>query len=176
MFPLVGITVVGFVEDQPLQWLQNQLSKQRLGIHWQLFIGLFFGGLSGFLAWRIIRFPFMRSVREKYGTLLQNLELNTFDIILVSFCAGVGEELLFRGIIQPYLGIWITAIIFVAIHGYLNPMDWRISVYGMFMTLIIAAIGYFAKDFGIITAITAHFTIDLVLLLYTTHVNLDESD
>jgi membrane protease YdiL (CAAX protease family) len=176
IFPLVGLTIVGFVEENPNEWIQQRLDRERLEIHWQLLIGLFFGALSGFLGWRIIRLPFMKSVRQKYGSLLQQLKLNWVDIIFISFCAGVGEELLFRGAIQPYLGIWVTAIIFVAIHGYLNPMDWRISVYGIFMTAIIAALGYFAQDFGILTAITAHFAIDVVLLFYTTKVDLDESD
>lgn len=176
IFPLVGLTIVGVVEDNPTEWLQKRLDRERLAVHWQVLIGLLFGALSGFLGWQIIRLPFMESVRNKYGSILQKLNLNFFDILFISFCAGVGEELLFRGAIQPYLGIWVTAILFVAIHGYLNPMDLKITVYGIFMTAIIAALGYFAQDFGILTAIVAHFAIDVVLLLYSTQTNLNESD
>ena len=78
--------------------------------------------------------------------------------------AGFGEEILFRACIQQYWGIWITAIFFVAIHGYLNPKDWRLSIYGLFMTFIIVIIGYMYQFFGLWSAIFAHFAIDLYLL------------
>ncbi|MAX81009.1 MAG: CPBP family intramembrane metalloprotease [Crocinitomicaceae bacterium] len=172
LFPLIGITIIGFVEDNP--WAYE--IPFQLGWHFQTIIGLVFGVLAGFLAWRMIRLPFMTPVRAKYGVLIHQLGLSTFDIFFISFCAGVGEELLFRGALQTYLGIWPTAIFFVAIHGYLNPMDWRISVYGILMTLIIAILGYFTADFGILTSIVAHFAIDVVLLFYLTKSNPDETD
>ena len=75
----------------------------------------------------------------------------------------MGEELLFRGAIQYWLGIWLTAILFVAIHGYLNPKNWKLSIYGVFMTFAIVGIGYFFEYFGIITAMSAHFMIDVYL-------------
>jgi membrane protease YdiL (CAAX protease family) len=108
----------------------------------------------------------MRPIRKKYAPLIQNLKLSTTAIVLLSFCAGFGEELLFRGALQPLLGIWITAIIFVAIHGYLNPRDWRLSVYGTVMTLIIVVLGYMTEVWGIFTACAAHMAIDIVLFKY----------
>lgn len=88
-------------------------------------------------------------------------------IIFVSLCAGIGEEIFFRGIIQPYLGIVVTAIIFVAIHGYLNPKNLKITVYGVYMVFAIMLLGYLTDKFGLITAITAHTVIDVVLLIKT---------
>ncbi|MBK7566807.1 MAG: CPBP family intramembrane metalloprotease [Bacteroidetes bacterium] len=43
-------------------------------------------------------------------------------MLFLSFCAGVGEELLFRGAIQPWLGIWLTALLFI-FYTDLNPKD-----------------------------------------------------
>lgn len=53
---------------------------------------------------------------------------------------------------------------FVAIHGYLNPLNWKISVYGIIMIGFIAALGYLFKTAGIIAAITAHSVFDAILL------------
>lgn len=106
----------------------------------------------------------MEPVRNKYSNLIGSFELKPAHIIYISLCAGIGEEILFRGVIQPFLGIWITAILFVAIHGYLNPKNWRLIIYGVYLTLVIVVVGWQAKHFGLISAIAAHTVIDIVLL------------
>jgi len=42
--------------------------------------------------------------------------LSGTDIALVALLSGLSEELFFRGAMQPVLGIWITSIIFGALH------------------------------------------------------------
>jgi membrane protease YdiL (CAAX protease family) len=98
--------------------------------------------------------------------LIAKFGLGWNEILFVSFCAGFGEELLFRGSLQYLLGIWTTAIIFVALHGYINPRDWRISVYGLFMTLAIASLGYATEHIGIWSAVVAHTIIDIILFRF----------
>lgn len=160
-FPLVGLIITWIVEGHPF----NFELKQESNFLYQILLGLLAGTVSALLAWRIIQFDFLASTREKYGSMIRQFDMNIIDIIFLSICAGVGEELLFRGVIQPYLGIWITSILFVAIHGYLNPMDWKISIYGVFMTVVIIGISYMNDYLGITSAIVAHFTIDVILLL-----------
>ncbi|KAB1064341.1 CPBP family intramembrane glutamic endopeptidase [Salibacter halophilus] len=158
-FPLVGITIVGFVEDQPrsFPWSFEQ------SWYMQLLIGAIIGVIAGFGAWRITLTKFMSDILNRYGKLVKSFKMNTWDSLFMSLCAGIGEEILFRGVIQHYWGIWLTAIFFVAIHGYLNPRDWRISIYGAYMTLVIAGIGYLYEYSGIVAAATAHAAIDFVL-------------
>lgn len=108
--------------------------------------------------------PWMGRVHHQYARLIHQFNLNNSDILFISCCAGIGEEILFRGAIQPYLGVLLTAIFFVAIHGYLNPKDWRISVYGIFMTAGIAGLGFLAETNGLLVAIVAHTIIDIYLL------------
>ncbi len=127
-------------------------------------IGLLYGLIASFAAWGLIRMPFMEPVEAKYRTLIGSIRIGWGDILFLSICAGVGEELLFRGGIQPHLGVWPTAILFVALHGYLNPMDWRVSVYGAFMTVAIAIIGKLYIHVGAVSAFVAHAVIDVVLL------------
>lgn len=86
------------------------------------------------------------------------------EIIFISFCAGVGEEILFRVGIQHFLGIWPTAFLFVLLHGYFSISDWRVSLYGVFMTIASAGFGYLYLNYGIGSAMFAHFLIDLIIL------------
>jgi membrane protease YdiL (CAAX protease family) len=81
----------------------------------------------------------------------------------------VGEEFLFRGVIQSYWGIWITAIFFVAIHGYLDPRDKKMMTYGLTMTVIIGILGYMNTYLGLIAPMAAHMAIDVVLLYKLTN-------
>ena len=83
---------------------------------------------------------------------------------MISFCAGVGEELLFRGALQYWLGVPLTAIGFVALHGYLNPRDARVSVYGIYLVLCMFAYGLLAERMGLLPAMIAHVLFDVVLL------------
>lgn len=163
-FPLIGWGILYFFRENPWQIIFRSSSP----ILYQLLIGLISGTFLGFGARWIITRPFLNKVGIKYARIIQNFGISTTGIWFVSFCAGFGEELLFRGAIQPLAGIWITAIVFVAIHGYLDPRDWKISAYGLFMTLAIAALGYLTEYFGIWTAATAHMMIDVVLFYYLT--------
>jgi len=86
------------------------------------------------------------------------------EIIFISFCAGVGEEILFRVGIQHFLGIWPTAFLFVLLHGYFSLKDWRVTIYGVFMTIASAGFGYLYLRYGIASAMFAHFLIDLIIL------------
>lgn len=131
---------------------------------YQLALGIAYGLLVAMIGWQIIKLPFQRQTRYKYASLIQNLNLKFSDIILVSFCAGIGEELFFRGGIQPLAGVWVTSIIFVALHGYLNPFNWKLSIYGIYMTLVIAGIGYLKIHYGLASSMIAHTIIDIYLL------------
>jgi uncharacterized protein len=129
----------------------------------QILVGTIYGSLSAFLALFIISRSFFKEKKKYYYQKISGLKLNYGTIIFLSFCAGIGEEIFFRGGIQPLLGIWPTSILFVLLHGYLNPFNWRISIYGIFMVIVIAGFGYLFETIGIITAIIAHTIFDFIL-------------
>ena len=62
------------------------------------------------------------------------------------------------------MGITITAVLFVAIHGYLDPRNWRISIYGLVLTAMMIALGWMAEHQGLLAPMAAHTMIDVVLL------------
>ncbi len=130
----------------------------------QLTAGALAGMAMGGVAWWLVRRPFLAAVLNRYATLIGPLMPHRGQRLLVSLCAGVGEELFFRGALQYWWGIVPTAVFFVAIHGYLDPRDWRISVYGLVMTLLVIGLGAMADAFGLLAPMLAHTLIDVVLL------------
>lgn len=161
-FPVIGITLIGFLEDDPWSFDFNWLTP--IYFPYQVLIGLVVGLLAGLLAWWMINRPQLKEIKMKYGILIHQFKLSIWEILFLSFSAGVGEEFLFRGVIQPYWGVWITAIFFVAIHGYLDPRDKKMMSYGLLMTVIIGILGYMKIYFGLMAPMAAHFAIDVVLL------------
>jgi len=106
--------------------------------------------------------------------IVKGMNLTILDCFFLSICAGVGEELLFRSGIQFYLGPIITSILFVAIHGYLNPRNWRMSLYGLIVLPFILLIAYAFEEFGLWLCIFAHFSYDLVLFIIISRENKKE--
>ncbi len=158
-FPALGFLFAYFINNQSIHVLLDLESNIIENVLAGTLIGL--GG--GLIARFIINLAFMRPVLRKYSSIFGDIKLSWFDIVFVSLCAGFGEEIFFRGAIQYQLGVWLTAIIFVAIHGYLNPYDWRVSTYGAIMTLIIAGLGYATIHIGLLSACIAHTIIDIIL-------------
>lgn len=164
------ITLFGF---SILAWAILSIFSPEINIHELVYRGkalpiqLFHGLIYGVAAFLIIN-VFIKS--QALGDLNDMVDgfakkLNIIQIIFISFAAGFGEELLFRITLQYYFDIWPTAIFFVMIHGYLNFMDIKLFSYGVVMTIISAGFGYLTVQYGIASAIMAHFVIDLVILL-----------
>lgn len=165
LFTLVGFSLLGYwIAYYFLDMAFVDMLKGDATLFFQILAGIVYGIATALVGWQIVKSHLLKPVRKFFVSLIQSLNLSPLEIVFISICAGVGEEILFRGAIQPLLGIWLTAIFFVAIHGYLNPMKWRLMIYGIYMTLIIAGIGYLKIHMGLITAITAHIFIDIVLL------------
>ena len=51
----------------------------------------------------------------------------------------------------------------MAIHGYLNPWNWKFSLYGLLILPFVLLLSYGYELFGLWFAIMAHFAYDAVL-------------
>lgn len=131
---------------------------------WHVVSGLLAGIAISAGAWFLITRPFLAPVRHKYADLIGPLMGSPWAQLGVSVCAGVGEELFFRGALQYWLGIPLTAIGFVALHGYLHPRDVRISAYGIYLTVAMCGLGWLAEQVGLLGPMIAHTLIDVFLL------------
>ena len=68
---------------------------------------------SGILLYRLL--PVLRRLSEELAPLLVD-GTRRRDLVLVSVMSGVGEEVFFRGALQPEIGIVLTSILFGALH------------------------------------------------------------
>jgi membrane protease YdiL (CAAX protease family) len=158
-FGIGGILIIELLQDQRI----SQVLGKGFSFPYQLAIGVLTGSLAAGIALFVISRKFFQKEKAFYYGLISKLDLNLVGIIFLSLCAGIGEELFFRAGIQHFLGIWRTSVFFVFLHGYLNPKNIRISIYGLAMVGIIGSFGYLFKYIGIFSAIAAHAVFDMVL-------------
>ncbi|WP_019037097.1 CPBP family intramembrane glutamic endopeptidase [Psychroflexus tropicus] len=141
--------------------------------------GLGFGGLAALLGFLLLKLSFLKETSTFYASLFKDIELHWTDIFFYSFCAGVGEEILFRGALQPLMGLWVAAILFVLLHGYISLKDWKKSIYGFFLILVSAGFGYLTLYFDLYAAMAAHFIFDVIMffkLKKDAHLSPSEND
>lgn len=132
----------------------------------QLAIGTAAGILASLIIkWAASRKPVAGVLRDFYIVReIADTRFTTLDRIQLSLFAGVGEELLFRGAVQPLLGIWVTSILFVAIHGYFKfrkPGHW---LFGILMFGLSMLLGLLFQHVGLIAAMCAHAVYDVLML------------
>lgn len=161
LFPIPTAVYLIFVEGQ--SWLS--FLKWDEILQPQTILGINLGIAYAFLSLLFMGAPVFDPLPNRIENMVRRMNLTVRDAIFLSFCAGVGEELLFRTGIQPFLGVPITSVLFVAIHGYLNPWNWRMSLYGLIVLPFILLIGYGFETFGQWFSIGAHFSYDLILFL-----------
>lgn len=172
VFGGLGAVIIPFVRKVSVMEFISGIEK-----HWlQVVIGIGFGFVSAKASWQIVELPLLAKTKFFFVRLIKPLQLSTLEIIFISICAGVGEELFFRGAIQPLLGIWMTSILFVLLHGYLNPFNMPMTYYGIYMVLVIGVLGLMTEHFGILTAMIAHTIIDVMLLTELSRASLPDEE
>jgi membrane protease YdiL (CAAX protease family) len=77
--------------------------------------------------------PDQAEVMDELNELLLGNMDSVGDWLLLALAAGIGEEILFRGALQPVLGIGVTSLLFAIVHT-----QYGISI----ATLLIFVVGY----------------------------------
>ena len=162
LFPIPGYLIVYFTKNSSFLEFIDVQSYSIIN----LVLGLELGVVYGFISYLFIKAPFFEKLPNRIDHLVQQMELKVSHGIFLSLCAGIGEELLFRGGIQPVLGPFVTSILFVGLHGYLNPLNLRFSVYGLIVLPFIFLISYGLEPFGLLFCIGAHFSYDAILFTF----------
>lgn len=159
IFPIPTVAWFYFFNDQSL----STIFQTENFTAYPIIVGTLIGALYAYLASFVMESDVFDRSGINVEKIVRSMNLNLWDCIFISLCAGIGEELLFRSGVQYYLGpIW-TSIIFVAIHGYLNPRNWRVSIYGLIVLPFILVISYGFYEFGLWFSIAAHAAYDFVL-------------
>jgi membrane protease YdiL (CAAX protease family) len=113
------------------------------------------------------RYPSFGSFRYLRDNVVKPLadELNIVTALIISFCAGFGEELFFRGLVQAELGIIISALLFALLH--FGTAVRRFAL----VAIVYFVIGlYFSQitleGHGLWVPIITHFFYDFTILIY----------
>jgi len=84
--------------------------------------------------------------------------ITPFGVIALSVTAGVGEELTFRGVLQPRLGVFLANLLFANVHA------WQYGSDGLAMVFFVGLVlGILRKRTNTLTAVIVHGTYDLGL-------------
>ncbi len=147
--PEILIPAVG----QPVRW----------GLDASVGIGL---GLLIVLLSRLLtaRFAWAAVLTEEFRLLLGPLSRR--EVLLIALLSGTAEELLFRGLLQPALGLWIAAAIFGLLHIGPNRrfIPWTVMAFGAGLVFG----GTFAWTGNLLAPVVAHVTINYLNLRYLT--------
>lgn len=108
------------------------------------------------------RFGWARLLHSNFRGLLG--PLTGREIVILALASSIGEEMLFRGALQPWIGIWPQAVIFALLH--IGPgvrfLPWTLSA-----LVLGVAFGYLFQETGDLGGpIVAHFTINYLNLQY----------
>ncbi len=134
---------------------------------WQLAAGPALGAALGLAVVALTRvatrhFQWARELHASFHDLLGPLTAR--EIVILALASSIGEELLFRGALLPWLGVWIQAAVFAVLH--IGPgkrfLPWTASAFGLGV-----AFGLLAAWTGNLGGpIAAHFAINFLNLRY----------
>ena len=90
-------------------------------------------------------------------------QISAWDVAIISIAAGVGEEMLFRGVLQPEVGLVPASAIF----GLLHTGGSGTMAFGIWVAVMGAALGGLAVwSDGLIAPIVAHAAYDAAAMTY----------
>jgi membrane protease YdiL (CAAX protease family) len=87
-----------------------------------------------------------------------------FGALLIGVSAGIGEELFFRGALQPKFGIVLTALCFALLHTNYGFSFVTLGVFGMGVVF-----GLQRKRYGTISPMITHGLVNLIAVLIQTY-------
>ena len=110
--------------------------------------------------------PMMRLVDELLVPAFSRWTLG--ELLLVSLLAGVGEELLFRGVLQPALagplGPWWALLAAALVFGVVHALSVSYAVFATLMGLWLGAL--WTASGNLVVPIVAHAAYDFLTLVY----------
>ncbi len=159
---LIAWFMITRIQNRP--FLPGLIEGQDISL--QVLLGILYGFAAGlFCLFLLLTAPVFKDLRRLFVGIINGAGLNASAIILISTLAGISEELLFRAGLQPLIGLWWSSALFIALHGYFNPRNWRVTLYGLLMFALSIGLGLMYQWLGLLAAIFAHTTVDVVILL-----------
>lgn len=114
--------------------------------------------------------PLLRQLREQVEWLIGEMfpDGNLAQFAMVAALAGIGEELLFRGVLQSEIGDWTTPLIGLAVTSLLFGLAHALSkLYFFFAVAVGAFLGWLVIGYDdLVAPMVAHGVYDFLALAY----------
>lgn len=152
----VAYTIVWFRTDASIRWSASSepsawLRDAVLGVG----VGL---GLAG-TAWALAQvWTPARQLEERLTEALGVLA--GWHVLVLAFLSGLGEEVLFRGVLQPWWGLWVTSAVFGVVHGLGNRALWVWTVTAFAAGALLGGLAEWTG--GIVAPVAAHMAVNAV--------------
>lgn len=144
----------------PAPWLALEPPLDHL---YSLALGAAFGSLLAILTrYAVPRFSWARNLHRELRPLAR--DLSPLGIVALAAMSSLGEELLFRGLLQPWLGLWLQALLFGVLHQLGGPSRWVWAGWAALVGLALGAI--FALTGSLAGPLLAHALINGLNLSY----------
>lgn len=134
----------------------------KVNVWMQVGAGVAGGFLLSGITWLMGKWKYLDDVNFDFTLRLGIFNFSLQEILFLSFCAGVGEEIVFRGMIQPWLGILTTSFMFIALHGYMSYSSWPKVIFGLILFAVGTILGILGEYLGLLAAIVAHIIYDVI--------------
>ncbi len=170
LFAVTGFLGVGWLIRRKGQKLLIRLGLERPTPR-QLLSGV--GWIIVLVILQIIAGILWTTFNPEQAAALENINsalLGDFDTVwewlILALAAGIGEEILFRGAIQPIFGLWFTSFIFAVIH-----VQYGFTPVTVFIIFLAVILGIIRRRTNTTVAIFVHagynFVLGLLALLAT---------
>ncbi len=150
---LLALAIGWLVGVSPLDYLRWDLEAVPIGL---------LATLPMLLAFYAVKEPRNIAV-ELLGEVLSRCRWD--DLILVAVLAGVGEEMLFRGVLQPWIAAWNPTAAFVLVNLLFGVMHFVSLSYFLIVTIVGMYLSWLAYGIGepnLLRAIIAHGAYDAI--------------
>ncbi|MFW6063213.1 MAG: CPBP family intramembrane glutamic endopeptidase [Chloroflexota bacterium] len=166
LYAAVGIAGVGLFVRRDGWKILSRLALEKPTAR-QLWHGLRWVGLLLVLQWLtgllfLLLDPEQAEILEDLNSLLLSNMDTVGEWFILALAAGVGEEILFRGALQPVFGLWVTSFIFALAHIQYGFTPATILVFGIGIVL-----GLVRDRYNTTTAIWVHFVYNFALGMLT---------
>ncbi|AHY46432.1 CAAX protease self-immunity [Rubrobacter radiotolerans] len=171
-FVIVAVMGVGFLVRRNLRETLARLgyggiSLKQFGVVALFVVGALAASFGTDALFRLVQPDLYQQVGELSDALFSPVGLSPLSAILfallIGIGAGLGEETLFRGAVQPVFGIVFTSIIFASMHIQYGP-----SLLLVYIFVLSVGLGYLRKHINTTASFLAHASYNTlsVLLAY----------
>ena len=162
LFAAVGFLGIGILIRRNWRELMERMGLVRptvsqliQGVGW-IIILVFLQFIAG-AAWAVLNPEEFANLEAINAALLGEID-TVWEWLILALAAGIGEEILFRGAIQPVFGLLLTSVIFAVVH-----VQYGFSPITLFVIFLAIILGLIRHRTNTTVAIFVHVGYDFVL-------------